>query len=186
MRDCPSTSRSHSVAQGGLVPVASCEVIGHTQCYWRHMKMLIYWMLHTDFTGGMLLVKSCQLSCIHYNYLPMPFCSLQKKSHGNVLLEQVFYHLDILEKDYFGLQYTDHYNVNVSIMAILIQPNGNPVLKINSLVWFEIMKWFWNPASQQCPGIFGWDKFLQRSEFSLVLLLLYCCLIWPVCNSLSI
>ena len=97
-------------------------------------------MLHTEFTGGMLLVKSCQLSCIHYSYLPMPFCSLQKKSHGNVLLEQVFYHLDILEKDYFGLQYTDHYNVNVSIIAILIQPNGNPVLKINSLVWFEIMK----------------------------------------------
>ncbi|KAK7109806.1 band 4.1-like protein 5 isoform X3 [Littorina saxatilis] len=37
---------------------------------------------------------------------------IPKKSHGQVLLEQVFYHLDILEKDYFGLQYTDHYNVN--------------------------------------------------------------------------
>jgi hypothetical protein len=26
-------------------------------------------------------------------------------------MEQVFYHLDLLEKDYFGLQYTDPYNV---------------------------------------------------------------------------
>lgn len=46
--------------------------------------------------------------------MPDALWLLQKKSHGNVLLEQVFYHLDILEKDYFGLQYTDHYNVNVS------------------------------------------------------------------------
>lgn len=30
---------------------------------------------------------------------------------GGQLLEQVFYHLDILEKDYFGLQFTDPYNV---------------------------------------------------------------------------
>ena len=26
-------------------------------------------------------------------------------------MEQVYYHLDIIEKDYFGLQYTDPYNV---------------------------------------------------------------------------
>jgi hypothetical protein len=38
-------------------------------------------------------------------------CFLQKKSLGGQLLEQVFYHLDILEKDYFGLQFTDPYNV---------------------------------------------------------------------------
>ncbi|XP_076465455.1 uncharacterized protein LOC143297153 [Babylonia areolata] len=35
-----------------------------------------------------------------------------KKSTGHDLLEQIFYHLDILEKDYFGLQFSDHYNVN--------------------------------------------------------------------------
>ncbi|KAL8601255.1 hypothetical protein ACOMHN_003199 [Nucella lapillus] len=35
-----------------------------------------------------------------------------KKSRGHDLLEQVFYHLDIVEKDYFGLQFSDHYNVN--------------------------------------------------------------------------
>ncbi|XP_025094026.1 band 4.1-like protein 5 isoform X4 [Pomacea canaliculata] len=37
---------------------------------------------------------------------------IPKKSYGSVLMEQVFYHLDVLEKDYFGLQYTDHHNVN--------------------------------------------------------------------------
>ena len=36
---------------------------------------------------------------------------LQKKAVGSQLLEQVFYHLDIIEKDYFGLQFTDPYNV---------------------------------------------------------------------------
>lgn len=40
---------------------------------------------------------------------------LQKKAEGHELYEQVFYHLDLVEKDYFGLQYTDHYNVPVSI-----------------------------------------------------------------------
>jgi len=37
---------------------------------------------------------------------------IQKHAEGGALIEQVFYYLDIVEKDYFGLQYTDHYNVN--------------------------------------------------------------------------
>lgn len=32
---------------------------------------------------------------------------MQKKSLGSSLYEQVFYALDIIEKDYFGLQFTD-------------------------------------------------------------------------------
>ena len=39
------------------------------------------------------------------------FLFFQKKSTGQQLMEQVYYHLDLLEKDYFGLQYTDPYNV---------------------------------------------------------------------------
>ena len=35
-----------------------------------------------------------------------------KKAYGNDLYEQVFYHLDLIEKEYFGLQFTDLYNVN--------------------------------------------------------------------------
>ncbi|XP_012934647.1 band 4.1-like protein 5 isoform X3 [Aplysia californica] len=37
---------------------------------------------------------------------------VQKTADGSALIEQVFYYLDIIEKDYFGLQYTDHFNVN--------------------------------------------------------------------------
>lgn len=32
---------------------------------------------------------------------------MQKKAVGNDLYEQVFYSLDLIEKDYFGLQFTD-------------------------------------------------------------------------------
>ena len=39
------------------------------------------------------------------------FLSFQKKAVGQHLMEQVFYKLDIVEKDYFGLQYTDAHNV---------------------------------------------------------------------------
>ena len=39
------------------------------------------------------------------------FSYFQKKALGHQLMEQVFYHLDIIEKDYFGLQFTDPYNV---------------------------------------------------------------------------
>ncbi|KAF4530025.1 hypothetical protein B566_EDAN009202 [Ephemera danica] len=36
---------------------------------------------------------------------------LSKKAVGSDLYEQTFYSLDLIEKDYFGLQYTDHNNV---------------------------------------------------------------------------
>nr|AUG84436.1 Yurt [Platynereis dumerilii] len=37
---------------------------------------------------------------------------VSKKAKGEELLEQVYYHLDLIEKDYFGLQFTDSANVN--------------------------------------------------------------------------
>lgn len=33
---------------------------------------------------------------------------LQKKAKGSVLLEQVFQNLELVEKDYFGLQFTEN------------------------------------------------------------------------------
>ena len=38
----------------------------------------------------------------------------QKKANGNDLYEKVLYYQDLIETDYFGLQYTDHANVAVS------------------------------------------------------------------------
>ncbi|XP_062618575.1 band 4.1-like protein 5 isoform X3 [Saccostrea cucullata] len=37
---------------------------------------------------------------------------IHKKAEGHELYEHVFYHLDLVEKDYFGLQYTDHHSVS--------------------------------------------------------------------------
>ncbi|CAN8021775.1 unnamed protein product [Ixodes persulcatus] len=34
-----------------------------------------------------------------------------KKALGSALVEQVFYHIDLIEKDYFGLQFTDPFHV---------------------------------------------------------------------------
>ena len=48
---------------------------------------------------------------IFFIYLLFFFFPLQKKSTGAQLMEQVYYHLDLIEKDYFGLQFTDPYNV---------------------------------------------------------------------------
>ena len=39
---------------------------------------------------------------------------LQKKAHGSELFDKVCYHLDIVETDYFGIQYLDQANVRVS------------------------------------------------------------------------
>lgn len=44
----------------------------------------------------------------------------QKKELGAALCDQVFYSLDLIEKDYFGLQYTDHNNIQVSNRACLL------------------------------------------------------------------
>ena len=44
----------------------------------------------------------------------------QKKELGQALCDQVYYSLDLIEKDYFGLQYTDHNHVQVSRHAAVL------------------------------------------------------------------
>lgn len=39
--------------------------------------------------------------------------SLQKKAKGAELFEQIMYHLDVVEKDYFGLRFMDSAQVPV-------------------------------------------------------------------------
>jgi len=40
---------------------------------------------------------------------------VQKQATGQTLLQKVYSHVDLLEVKYFGLQFTDSYNVNVSL-----------------------------------------------------------------------
>lgn len=42
------------------------------------------------------------------NFYFTVFTNLQKKAKGSHLLEQVFQHLELVEKDYFGLQFTEN------------------------------------------------------------------------------
>ena len=53
-----------------------------------------------------IVIRQFLKNCVTYLFL-----LLQKKAVGQHLMEQIFYHLDIIEKDYFGLQYTDPHNV---------------------------------------------------------------------------
>lgn len=47
--------------------------------------------------------------------LTVDLYTFQKKALGQELYERVFYSMDIIEKDYFGLQYTDANHVPVSL-----------------------------------------------------------------------
>ena len=59
-----------------------------------------------------MLYEYIDATLIHLiNVSHVCFLSFQKKAVGQHLMEQVFYKLDIVEKDYFGLQYTDAHNV---------------------------------------------------------------------------
>ncbi|RCN48219.1 FERM protein [Ancylostoma caninum] len=42
-----------------------------------------------------------------------------KTALASEVYEQVFYSLDLEERDYFGLQFTDHYHVQVGFFAVL-------------------------------------------------------------------
>lgn len=53
-------------------------------------------------------VVQCRVVLLDGTDLPI---ELSKKALANDLYEQVFYSLDLIEKDYFGLQYTDSNNV---------------------------------------------------------------------------
>lgn len=52
----------------------------------------------------------------------MNFLHFQAKALGKVLFEQVCRQLNLLEADYFGLEYSESTNANVKVIAIDFQP----------------------------------------------------------------
>jgi len=42
---------------------------------------------------------------------------VQKQATGQMLMQKVYSHVDLLEVKYFGLQFTDHCNVHVSLIS---------------------------------------------------------------------
>lgn len=49
-----------------------------------------------------------------------------KKATGQELMEKIHYQMDIIEKDYFGLQYTDHNHVSHWLDPFLRERCGRP------------------------------------------------------------
>lgn len=45
--------------------------------------------------------------------------SHQKKAKGEELFDQIMYHLDIIEKDYFGLRFMDSAQVPVRAASVI-------------------------------------------------------------------
>lgn len=51
-----------------------------------------------------------------FYFCPNMMCSSpQKKAKGEELFDQIMYHLDIIEKDYFGLRFMDSAQVPVRL-----------------------------------------------------------------------
>jgi hypothetical protein len=48
------------------------------------------------------------LSAFKNNYFDNQYFGFQKRAKGHVLLELVYQHLELIEKDYFGLQFSDN------------------------------------------------------------------------------
>lgn len=59
---------------------------------------------------------------------------MQVKSSGQVLFDEVIKKLQVLEADYFDLQYTDLRNTQVRCIAILFWLNNlHSIVKLNAL-----------------------------------------------------
>jgi len=53
-----------------------------------------------------------------YIYLCIIFTFIQKEALGKDLIKRILLHLDLVEKDYFALQFMDSKHIAVSIMRI--------------------------------------------------------------------
>ena len=62
---------------------------------------------------------------------------MQKKSKGQELLDKVFEHLNLLEKDYFSLSYRDNNDVKVHVILIL-----SPLKRSNILIFSLVVNFF--------------------------------------------
>lgn len=73
--------------------------------------------------------------------------SCQKKAKGEELFDQVMYHLDIVEKDYFGLRFMDSAQVPVSTDNQL-QPTLVLTRNLEGVCfWLDLSTLNWNCSS---------------------------------------
>lgn len=70
---------------------------------------------------GSLRLKTKHIST-HEAELKTLLVVLQSKSRGQDLFDQIMYHIDLVETDYFGLQFMDTEQVSVSNKLLRISP----------------------------------------------------------------
>ena len=85
-------------------------VYSDTYVYGRERKVILLFGFWFFFL--ILFLINCHLLKFH---LPLIF---QKHAKGQDLFDQIVYHLDLVETDYFGLQFLDSAQVPVSIPLI--------------------------------------------------------------------
>lgn len=76
----------------------------------------IWRLLNTTSLQLCVFLPDCSWNTLSLGY-SSPVFSLfdQKKAKGEELFDQIMYHLDIVEKDYFGLRFMDSAQVPVSM-----------------------------------------------------------------------
>lgn len=66
--------------------------------------------------SGYLFIRQIPLTIM--GLIPVPVSLFQKKAKGQDLFDQIMYHLDLVEADYFGLQFMDSEQISVSAVFL--------------------------------------------------------------------
>uniref|UniRef100_A0A3Q4HNQ0 Erythrocyte membrane protein band 4.1 like 5 n=1 Tax=Neolamprologus brichardi TaxID=32507 RepID=A0A3Q4HNQ0_NEOBR len=73
---------------------------------------------HIPAAGDATSIITCRVSLLDGTDVSV---DLPKKAKGEELFEQIMYHLDIVEKDYFGIRFMDSAQVPVSMEGVLLK-----------------------------------------------------------------
>jgi len=95
---------------GCLVDMSSKSQVGVLRKALQHRTLMDNSSMRT---GEAILGKN-----FIYIYLCIIFTFIQKEALGKDLIKRILLHLDLVEKDYFALQFMDSKHIAVSIMGI--------------------------------------------------------------------
>lgn len=87
----------------------------HLTPNWGYRHALLCPSLSDQFQPSTFYTLPCSISVSWVCWLAFLSCLAQKRSRGQVLFDKVCEHLNLLEKDYFGLTYRDAENQKVIV-----------------------------------------------------------------------
>ena len=93
------------------------------------------WII-TVFSTNQLMVAALTRYWVSLRLKTLVVHVLQSKSRGQDLFDQIMYHIDLVETDYFGLQFMDTEQVSVSNKLLRISPVDCPLRQLTpSFFW---------------------------------------------------